>query len=63
MSVMTDFELHKLCLAHRTIKQWALSNDEIMDSGKVRVLEQLLTEMKEKVRIVIKMPVSTTSHR
>ncbi|KAI8583198.1 hypothetical protein K450DRAFT_170107 [Umbelopsis ramanniana AG] len=54
MSVMTDFELHKLCLAHRTIKQWALSNDEIMDSGKVRVLEQLLTEMKEKVSIVIR---------
>ncbi|KAI9289371.1 P-loop containing nucleoside triphosphate hydrolase protein [Umbelopsis sp. AD052] len=48
MSIMTDFDLHKLCLAHRTIKQWALSMDEIMDSGKVRVLEQLLKEMKEK---------------
>lgn len=54
---MTDFELHKLCLAHRTIKQWALSNDEIMDSGKVQVLEQLLIELKEKVKICDKVDV------
>ncbi|KAH8547888.1 SNF2 family N-terminal domain-containing protein [Umbelopsis sp. PMI_123] len=48
MSVMTDFELHKLCLAHRTIKKWALSSEEIMDSGKVQTLKQLLIELKEK---------------
>jgi SWI/SNF-related matrix-associated actin-dependent regulator of chromatin subfamily A containing DEAD/H box 1 len=42
MSVMTDFELHKLCLAHRSIKQYALNSDVVMDSGKVQVLKELL---------------------
>lgn len=49
MSVMSDFELHKLCLAHRTIKEWALSADMVMDAGKVQALKQLLIETREKV--------------
>ncbi|KAJ2962089.1 hypothetical protein NQZ79_g2814 [Umbelopsis isabellina] len=49
MSVMTDFELNKLCLAHRTIKQHALDKDMVMDAGKVQVFRRLLLEMKEKV--------------
>jgi SWI/SNF-related matrix-associated actin-dependent regulator 1 of chromatin subfamily A len=49
MSVMSDFELHKLCVAHRTIKEWALSADTVMDAGKVQVLRQLLIETREKV--------------
>lgn len=49
MSVMSDFELHKLCLAHRTIKEWALNADIVMDAGKVQVLRQLLIEAREKV--------------
>ena len=51
MSVMTDFELHKLCLAHRSIREYALSSDMVMDSGKVQVLKELLIEMKGKVSL------------
>ncbi|KAG2186212.1 hypothetical protein INT43_002650, partial [Umbelopsis isabellina] len=53
MSVMSDFELNRLCLEHRTIKQHALDKDIVMDAGKIQVFKELLLEMKEKGQRVL----------
>ncbi|KAI7863891.1 P-loop containing nucleoside triphosphate hydrolase protein [Spinellus fusiger] len=53
MTVMTDLELNRLCNDHRSIKQYALKNEEWMDSGKVNRLKNLLSEMKEKKQKVL----------
>ena len=56
MSVMTDFELHRLCLNFpNTLSRYQLKNKEWMNSGKVdtlcRLLKEIIFERKEKVLI------------
>ncbi|KAI9315776.1 hypothetical protein BX666DRAFT_347644 [Dichotomocladium elegans] len=48
MTVMSDFELDKLCKNHKSISSFALKNNEWMDSGKVEKLKELLPAMKSK---------------
>ncbi|KAI8334796.1 SNF2 family N-terminal domain-containing protein [Chlamydoabsidia padenii] len=46
MEVMTDFELDRLSREFKTIEHHRLMNEEWMDAGKIRYLQQLLPEMK-----------------
>ncbi|XP_069486663.1 SWI/SNF-related matrix-associated actin-dependent regulator of chromatin subfamily A containing DEAD/H box 1 [Ambystoma mexicanum] len=48
MEVMTDFELHRLCLEFSSIREFRLDIDLIMDSGKFNKLEGVLSELKKK---------------
>lgn len=56
MSVMTDFELHRLCTNFpNTLGKYQLKNDEWMNSGKIESLKKLLDDIinhkREKVLI------------
>ncbi|GBM90091.1 SWI/SNF-related matrix-associated actin-dependent regulator of chromatin subfamily A containing DEAD/H box 1 [Araneus ventricosus] len=54
MSVMSDFELHVLCKTYKSLKKYALSDDEILNSGKFNILDSLLpTLIKEGHRILL----------
>ncbi|KAK2180963.1 hypothetical protein NP493_419g07016 [Ridgeia piscesae] len=48
MEVMSDFELHKLCLRYKRLSKFKLDEELITDSGKFRFLDDLLPKMKEK---------------
>ncbi|XP_005278515.1 SWI/SNF-related matrix-associated actin-dependent regulator of chromatin subfamily A containing DEAD/H box 1 isoform X1 [Chrysemys picta bellii] len=48
MSVMTDFELHLLCKQYASVSDFKLEMDTILDSGKFRTLERILSDLKEK---------------
>ncbi|XP_029453550.1 SWI/SNF-related matrix-associated actin-dependent regulator of chromatin subfamily A containing DEAD/H box 1 [Rhinatrema bivittatum] len=48
MSVMTDFELHRLCQEFNSISSFKLDVNLILDSGKFYTLERLLIEVKQK---------------
>ncbi|XP_063278213.1 SWI/SNF-related matrix-associated actin-dependent regulator of chromatin subfamily A containing DEAD/H box 1 isoform X2 [Prinia subflava] len=48
MTVMTDFELHVLCKQYSHISDFKLDMDQILDSGKFRALERILSDLKEK---------------
>ncbi|XP_074849693.1 SWI/SNF-related matrix-associated actin-dependent regulator of chromatin subfamily A containing DEAD/H box 1 isoform X2 [Carettochelys insculpta] len=48
MSVMTDFELHLLCKQYASISDFKLEVDTILESGKFRTLERILSDLKEK---------------
>lgn len=49
MTVMTDFELHLLCKQYSHVGDFKLDMDQILDSGKFRALEHILSDLKEKV--------------
>lgn len=49
MTVMTDFELHLLCKQYSHVSDFKLDMDQILDSGKFRALERILSDLKEKV--------------
>ena len=51
MSVMTDFELHRLCQEYNILKQFQLTSDIIIASGKFQALDKILPELKQKVWI------------
>ncbi|CAL1288550.1 unnamed protein product [Larinioides sclopetarius] len=54
MSVMSDFELHVLCKAYKSLKKYALADDDILNSGKFNVLDNLLpTLIQEGHRILL----------
>ncbi|KAF9351962.1 hypothetical protein BGX26_010124 [Mortierella sp. AD094] len=55
MSVMTDFEIHRMCKQFKSINKFALPGDQWMHAGKVQELERLLPKLihKEKSRILI----------
>ncbi|KAI7856223.1 SNF2 family N-terminal domain-containing protein [Circinella umbellata] len=53
MTVMSDFELNRLCTNHKSIRHYALQNQEWMDSGKVDLLKRLLPAMKGKGQKVL----------
>ncbi|KAI8878587.1 hypothetical protein K501DRAFT_228178 [Backusella circina FSU 941] len=46
MTIMSDFELNRLCLDHKAIKRHALEKKSFMDSGKVKKLCELLKKYK-----------------
>ncbi|NWW94137.1 SMRCD regulator, partial [Rhynochetos jubatus] len=48
MTVMTDFELHLLCKQYSHVGDFKLDMDQILDSGKFKALERILSELKEK---------------
>ncbi|XP_019381861.1 PREDICTED: SWI/SNF-related matrix-associated actin-dependent regulator of chromatin subfamily A containing DEAD/H box 1 isoform X2 [Gavialis gangeticus] len=48
MTVMTDFELHLLCKQYANVSDFKLEMDQILDSGKFRTLEHILSDLKEK---------------
>jgi SWI/SNF-related matrix-associated actin-dependent regulator 1 of chromatin subfamily A len=45
MQVMSDFELHKLCVAYPKIHEFKLSESDWMDAGKVRKLMEILPNL------------------
>ncbi|RWS31324.1 SWI/SNF-related matrix-associated actin-dependent regulator of chromatin subfamily A containing DEAD/H box 1-like isoform X3 [Leptotrombidium deliense] len=45
MSVCSDFELHNLCLAYPSINKFKLEPEDILESGKFKVLDRLLPEV------------------
>merc|ERR1719232_625614 len=47
MSVMSDFDIHKTCLAYRCIEHYSLGNHQICDSGKFQLLDDMLPQMRE----------------
>lgn len=49
MTVMTDFELHLLCEQYSHINGFKLDMDLILDSGKFKALDHILSDLKEKV--------------
>lgn len=54
MSVMSDFELHKLCKTYKSLKSYALSDENVLNSGKFNVLDSLLpTLIQEGHRILL----------
>ncbi|XP_061849534.1 SWI/SNF-related matrix-associated actin-dependent regulator of chromatin subfamily A containing DEAD/H box 1 [Colius striatus] len=48
MTVMTDFELHLLSKQYFHVGDFMLDMDQILDSGKFRALEHILSDLKEK---------------
>ncbi|KAI8980538.1 SNF2 family N-terminal domain-containing protein [Pilobolus umbonatus] len=53
MTVMSDYELNELCKEVKTIHKYELSNEEWMDSGKVKKLKELLPKYKKDGRKVL----------
>lgn len=45
MSVMHDYELHQLCKTYKSIEKFKLSDDVILDSGKMRQIDGLLEDL------------------
>ncbi|KAM9579314.1 SWI/SNF-related matrix-associated actin-dependent regulator of chromatin subfamily A containing DEAD/H box 1 isoform 2-T2 [Guaruba guarouba] len=48
MTVMTDFELHLLCEQYSHVSRFKLNTDLILDSGKFKALDHILSDLKEK---------------
>ncbi|XP_036382746.1 SWI/SNF-related matrix-associated actin-dependent regulator of chromatin subfamily A containing DEAD/H box 1B-like [Megalops cyprinoides] len=48
MEVMSDFELHRLCLQYLALQRYQLQSEQLLDSGKFSLLTQLLASLKEK---------------
>lgn len=48
MEVMTDAELHRLCEQFPTVRKHKLPEEEWMNSGKIRKLQELLPPMKKR---------------
>ena len=46
LSVMSDMELHRFCERYKSVRPFALKNEEWMDSGKVEALSRLLEAYK-----------------
>ncbi|KAI5099447.1 SWI/SNF-related matrix-associated actin-dependent regulator of chromatin subfamily A containing DEAD/H box 1B isoform X1 [Silurus meridionalis] len=47
MTVMSDFELHRLCQQYPTLVDHQLTTEQLLDSGKLHLLTPLLTDLKE----------------
>ncbi|XP_051540079.1 SWI/SNF-related matrix-associated actin-dependent regulator of chromatin subfamily A containing DEAD/H box 1b isoform X1 [Myxocyprinus asiaticus] len=48
MQVLSDFELHCLCQQYCALQEYQLDTDTLLDSGKLSLLSQLLSSLKEK---------------
>lgn len=49
MEVLSDFELHGLCKQYTSIGRFQLDIEVLLDSGKFRVLKDLLVKLHAKV--------------
>ena len=49
MTVMSDFELHQLCLTYPALKGHCLPQSAFGESGKLKFLSNKLVELKKKV--------------
>eukprot|EP00122_Pirum_gemmata_P004313 Pgem_evm1s3916 len=47
MEVMTDFELHNLCLKWRALQPYCLSTEVLLDSGKFEYLRTILPNIRK----------------
>jgi SWI/SNF-related matrix-associated actin-dependent regulator 1 of chromatin subfamily A len=47
LSCLSDFDIHKTCLAYRCIENFALGTNLICDSGKFALLDEILPGMKD----------------
>ncbi|TPX30622.1 hypothetical protein SmJEL517_g05857 [Synchytrium microbalum] len=47
LSVMSDFEIHCLCMKHSVLRPRLLTEEAWMDAGKIQKLKELLVPMKE----------------
>jgi len=45
LSYMSDFDIHKTCLAYRCIEHYSLGNHLICESGKFQMLDDMLPQM------------------
>lgn len=50
MSVMHDFELHKLCMTYKSIEKFKLPDEAILESGKFQYLDKLLSDLRKEKR-------------
>lgn len=50
MEVMSDFELHRLCLQYPSLQGQQLDQDVLLDSGKFKLLIELLASLKAQVK-------------
>uniref|UniRef100_A0AAY4DH29 DNA helicase n=1 Tax=Denticeps clupeoides TaxID=299321 RepID=A0AAY4DH29_9TELE len=48
MEMLSDFELHSLCLQYPSLQSYQLSTELLLDSGKFSLLTRLLASLKEK---------------
>lgn len=46
---MSDFELHNMCKEYKSIQKYALTDEDILTSGKFAYLDELLPNIKQKV--------------
>jgi len=46
LSYMSDFDIHKTCLAYRCIEHYSLGNHLICESGKFQMLDDMLPQMR-----------------
>jgi len=54
LSVMSDFDIHKTCLAYRCVEHYSLGNHQICDSGKFNLMDDMLPQMQDnKDRVLI----------
>jgi SWI/SNF-related matrix-associated actin-dependent regulator 1 of chromatin subfamily A len=54
MEIMHDFELGQLCNKYNSLKSFRLKDSHILDSGKLKVLDELLPSLQEqKVKVLI----------
>ncbi|KAF9338491.1 hypothetical protein BGZ91_008711 [Linnemannia elongata] len=55
MSVMTDFELHRLCKQYKSVNKFALPGEPWMEAAKVQELQKLLPRLiqKENSRVLL----------
>jgi len=47
LSVMSDFDIHKTCLAYRCVEHYSLGNHQICDSGKFNLFDDMLPQMRD----------------
>ena len=47
LSVMSDFDIHKTCLAYRCIEHYSLGNHLVCESGKFQMLDDILPQMSD----------------
>lgn len=53
MEWYSDFELHSLCLKFPSIRSFKLSDEKLLDSGKFKILDELLPKLQEEKRKVL----------
>ncbi|KAI9623667.1 hypothetical protein H4Q26_014394 [Puccinia striiformis f. sp. tritici PST-130] len=44
LEVMSDFEIHRFCSTYKNLKKFILSHNEFFNSGKIKTLQNLLSE-------------------